>query len=543
MFGRKNLWERLRQAVVKQDNAAFARLCTKNRDTIIASFSDWQQLPGSVRDDPNALNASGNTLLAIAQYFEQNLGIPALLQAFSPAEDEQVMNRWREMLNEVDELKDRGAFPEALAKMAPLLELTKTIESPIAIRLFALAYGRYGELYFRLGDLKQSRKFNELALQSAADAGDASVVLIYIKNIFELARVSKDYPEMEKWSEIGANTCQQLGLNAELTEWQLRLAEAKDAQGRWTEAAKTLDQAVPAARKALASNKLDLSVYLNNGAELYRCHNEFDRARPLYEEAIKLRRSTGKRDVTLAQFLHNLAFLHQQSPDIRAAGPLLDESLAINRSLMPPDDPLITETLNNLGVYYDKLGNTDKARECYQEALRLRTLRAGADTEAHAASLHNWAELELSVGNDPSAKGLLDRLDEATPSLDNTEHFYRISRVAALYQRLGKYDDAERLMVETIDFLARSSGTDAPDYARAQATLASIYSHQGRDAEAEELFRAVETRMRTGGDFTDEDLSTVMNNIGLFYYDRARNAEAEKYLLGVRSAPAYPSPR
>jgi CHAT domain-containing protein/tetratricopeptide (TPR) repeat protein len=53
--------------------------------------------------------------------------------------------------------------------------------------------------------------------------------------------------------------------------------------------------------------------------------------------------------------------------------------------------------------------------------------------------------------------------------------------------------------------------------------------------------------MRTGADFDEEDLSAVLNNLGLFYYERGRNTEAEKCLTealgGQRRALAADDPK
>jgi CHAT domain-containing protein/tetratricopeptide (TPR) repeat protein len=306
-------------------------------------------------------------------------------------------------------------------------------------------------------------------------------------------------------------------------------------QGRWPEAARTLDEALTQARTALSGDKDAFSIFLNNAAELLRRRNELEKARPLYEEAIALRRSAGLHDRKLAQFLHNLAFLYQQSADSTPAEVLLQESLAISRNLVPPDLALVAQTLNNIGVYYHRRGEEARAREAYQEALRLRTTAAGSDTIDQETAISNLAELELSVGNDPAAKALFDRIDEIRPAgeLDEVDRVRRLGRVASLYERLGKYDAAERLTLQVIDFVRRGRGADSPDFARARAELAGIYARQGRTEEAEQLFLDVIEHMRGGGGFDDEDLSTALNNLGLFYYELGRNAEAEQLITEV----------
>ncbi len=155
--------------------------------------------------------------------------------------------------------------------------------------------------------------------------------------------------------------------------------------------------------------------------------------------------------------------------------------------------------------------------------------------------MDNLAELELSLVNDPATNGLLDRLDEVMPDSGDTKQYYRISRVAALYASLGRYEAAENLTLQVLNYVASNTGIQTTEYARAQAALAFIYANQDRDSDAESLFLAAEEVMHRTGD--TDDLNTVFNNIGLFYYYRAKYVEAERYLVeALRSREKTLSP-
>jgi CHAT domain-containing protein/tetratricopeptide (TPR) repeat protein len=527
----KTLWIQLEYAVGEGNADKLAQVCEQHRDSILTYFGDWRKAPEAIRDNPQALERYAHTLITVAAHFADKLGNPTLMQMLMPDQDNP-FQQWREMVEAIDEVKARGNYEEALEGMAAVMELTSKIQGPGAASLFAHTYGRYGELYYRVGDFEHSRVYNELALKACFEAGDTEGVLIYIKNLYEVASVSEDHREMEKWSAIGIQTSIDLGQHAEASEWWFKMAESQDAQGRWPEAAQTLGRALDSARASPPNNESAFSIYLNNAAMLLRSHKELEKARPLYEEAIALRRSAGLHDVTLAQFLQNLAALHLQRDDVKPAGALLEEALAIERSLLPADALLIAQTLNNLGVYYQTLGDVDKARGFYDESLRLRTMRTGRDDAEHGALLHNWAKLELEIGNDPAAKALYDRLEEVLPAgeEDDTERPYRLSHVASLYDRLGRYDLAEDLMRQVVDSIERLQGKDAPDYARSLANLAAIKERQGRLKEAEGLFRDSIRHMLAGNGFEEDDLSSSLHSLGFFYYYRGKTAEAEKLL-------------
>lgn len=531
--GQTLLYE-LERAVDQSNLANFRDLCERHRDVIVNSFNDWRRVPEAIRDNSEAIERYTGMLIAVAQHFAQEFEDPTLMNTLMRPPQANLLQEWEEMLEAIDEVKAQGSYEDALERMSALLELTQQIQGPQASHAFALVRGRYGEIYYNLGDVENSRKHTELALSACFDDQDFEGVIVYLQNLYQIAMVSNDHEEMEKWSKAAIRITTDLGQFAEASQWLLRLAETQAAQDCWPEAAKTLNEGLRSARSALANDKPQLSVFLNNAAELLRRHDEPKLAQPLYVEAIALRRSAALRDLTLAQFLHNLAFLHQQSDDIKPAGALLEESLAIKRSELPSDGLLIAETLNSLGVYYSTLGDAARARDFYAEALRLRTAQTENEVSDQGTTLSNWVELELKVGNDPTAKALLDQLEEAVPvAEDDTARFSRLSRVASLYERLGNYEMAAKLMSDVADFIDRVIGKDSPNYARALAALANVKAGQNKTEEAEELFHDAIERMRKGSGFEPEDLSTVLNNLGLMYFYLAKNDEAEKLLVEV----------
>ncbi|MBS0270759.1 MAG: tetratricopeptide repeat protein, partial [Proteobacteria bacterium] len=47
-----------------------------------------------------------------------------------------------------------------------------------------------------------------------------------------------------------------------------------------------------------------------------------------------------------------LAFLHQVQGEVTASGALFREAYEIDSKILPPDDPDLATSLNNLGFYY-----------------------------------------------------------------------------------------------------------------------------------------------------------------------------------------------
>ena len=70
-----------------------------------------------------------------------------------------------------------------------------------------------------------------------------------------------------------------------------------------------------------------------------------------------------------------------------------------------------------------------------------------------------------------------------------------IADLAATYQYLGKYKEAEKLQIQVLDARKRIIGVEHPDTINAMEQLAATYQNLGKYTEAEELaVQAQETR-------------------------------------------------
>jgi hypothetical protein len=193
MWGRKDkdVFQELQRAIVRQNGNDFVRLCQKHRSEIAGAFRSWQTVPEALRSEAARVQAYGQTLMAIAQYFAQAFGDRSLMESLKPPRDDRVLADWQATLEVVDTLKARGAYRDALKELDKLVAMTPSVTLvPEADDLLALAHGRQGEVHVLLGDLKEGRRYMEMALRAAARTGELSVVLLYFENLYELATVT-----------------------------------------------------------------------------------------------------------------------------------------------------------------------------------------------------------------------------------------------------------------------------------------------------------------------------------------------------------------
>ena len=93
---------------------------------------------------------------------------------------------------------------------------------------------------------------------------------------------------------------------------------------------------------------------------------------------------------------------------------------------------------------------------------------------------------------------------------------------SSLYQVRGRYDEAEPLLLETLEIQKRVLGDDHPETLTFMNNLASLYFAQGRYDEAEPLLlETLETQKRVLGDDHVETSLTV-HNLACLYRDTNR---------------------
>jgi len=191
-----------------------------------------------------------------------------------------------------------------------------------------------------------------------------------------------------------------------------------------------------------------------------------------------------------ANILGSLATAYYYEGNRRAeAESLWVEALAFRRERQG-DHPEVAILLNNIGMARHHLGNTEGAEEMLRESLNMARRLLGDDFEDHAGRLSNLAAVVAAQGRFREAEELRREALGRTKRRDDAFGVaHESGKLAAFLLGVGKYGEAESLLIRSIAEIDRIYGADAHDSrAVGRGSLGQLRVARGQYAAAETLF-------------------------------------------------------
>ncbi len=340
-----------------------------------------------------------------------------------------------------------------------------------------------------------------------------------------------------------------------------------------------LDAGAARVRKELAGEPEVKAEMLSVMGRTYQRLGEYDKARPLLEEALSSRRRVfGPEHEQVAESLNDLGVLLREKGDYAAAAPMLEQAVAMRRRALGREED-VAETLVELGRVYSAQGNDHRAEPLFRESLAIRKKALGNQDHDTAASMNELALLLWHKGELSGAEELFrqclaifrkTRVDEhpdVSSTLNNlalvvadrhdfadAESLFRqslaISRktlgdkhpsVANKLNNLsyplreqGKYDEAVSALQEALQIAVPALGNDHPQVATYEVNLARSYLMRKKAAEAEPLLlEALRIRRHAFGE-GDWRVAIAKSLLGEAFTAMGRYDEAERFLLEAR---------
>lgn len=302
--------------------------------------------------------------------------------------------------------------------------------------------------------------------------------------------------------------------------WQTCLSNALKAkeQGRYTEAAKLLDEAVKEIEKCDDAD-LRVGTTLAAVADLKTAQGKYAAAEPLYRKALAIKeRTAGANSTAVAQILNGLANL------LLCRGKYIEAEAVLRRAVSileksSPDSEDCGKTFIVLARVLIQEGKYSQAQEAINK------LKSVADRHPNSSLSSDYlivaGRLALVNGRTSDAKKLLQKainLKEQSAGANHPDLIEPLNAMASLYAYQARYSDAEPLLYRSLAVSEEGLGRDHPVVADSLEELAVIGELKHRYPQAESNFkRALEIRENGLGNEHPSVARTLTNMAWLKY--------------------------
>jgi tetratricopeptide (TPR) repeat protein len=261
-------------------------------------------------------------------------------------------------------------------------------------------------------------------------------------------------------------------------------ADPFNAQGREPTAKDLLDRG---AQSILGNPSLQPEVraqLLESIGLAYRRQGLSDRAVPLFEQAVAIRRTERPFDGhRTAAALANLARALTDGGHLVTAEGYLQQALQVSRAA---DDSQSVETADILAQYgqYELEAKSDPqaADKLMGEALGIYRNLLGDQNLAVADALSSMASAEVWAGNYAEAEDRQReaiKIFQATVSRNHPDYASALQTFGVILTGLGKYQEAEAALTEALEIDRNVFGPDNQRISRIESQLGTLYDRQG----------------------------------------------------------------
>ena len=304
--------------------------------------------------------------------------------------------------------------------------------------------------------------------------------------------------------------------------------------GRYDEAAPVSQRVLELTRRSYGDDHPRTAAALTNAALRLGRMGETDTAEAHYLEAIAILRRQDPIPPELSGTLSNFGAFYRRQGRLHEAIDLQREAVEIGRAALGTH-PAVANALNNLGVALLETNALDEVELVCREVLAMRT------------ELFN--ESHPGLANPLECLGIVSR---RRGNLNNAESFYRQAvdlqkqsgtapvqsvgtryNLALVLRDLGRLDEAELMLRETLEIERRAKGKDHTDTAQQMAALGSVLTAAGKLDEAEKILRnALKIQRRDLPENEDQRLLAELF-LGANLIESRQLDEAEPLLLGA----------
>jgi tetratricopeptide (TPR) repeat protein len=314
-----------------------------------------------------------------------------------------------------------------------------------------------------------------------------------------------------------------------------RLGSYYSHHGSYAVAETYLTQALTLQGRQRRANPLDTAQILNSLGLLSKQQARFQDALEYHQHALELRqRIPGPEEQSkVAESLHNLALVYDELGEYEKAEQFQIRALAQEEQTRGPDHPDVASTLNALATIYVHQGDYPQAQMMYQRALAIyeRGQVAGHPDQMYPLDgLGQIAEAQDDYSEAWKYYQQAFAICKQALGEMHPETAHCINKLADIAESWGNYQEAETLYQQALSIGEQALGPEHPDVALFVHNLAFLVHGQGQYQHARELYqRALDSYEQALGS-THPNVAAVLNNQGKLYRNLNDEERAEKLL-------------
>jgi eukaryotic-like serine/threonine-protein kinase len=354
----------------------------------------------------------------------------------------------------------------------------------------------------------------------------AAFALLVVGFAANRARLAADLAEERDLARRETATAQRT------SEFLQDLFRASDpAKADSVTARELLDRAADEARAELENEPEAEAALLDTLGDVYGNLGLYEKAEPLMEDALRIRRLTfGASSLEAAASLESLGMIQRERARHAEAEASLRESLRIREKLLQPDDPALAASLHGLGVVERYAGHYAEAEGLYRRALAIRQGRPG-EQPGVAETLERLAQVLQDEWRSDEAMAVARRAVEVSRTLGSTANAglaRALGRLGLVLRDRGELGEAETATREALKLRRGLFGPAHPNVAVSLSQLASVLGEKGDLSGAESLYRQALDRLGNSLGRDHPDVAAVELNLAELLDRRGEHEAAEK---------------
>lgn len=307
---------------------------------------------------------------------------------------------------------------------------------------------------------------------------------------------------------------------------------------RFEDAEQLLKEAADRGERTLGAAHPVTDVALNNLGNFYLQSGRFAEAETLMLRTLDRRREAygaiDERTLVSASNLASLYVRQQRGPE---AVPILRDVFIGRTARLGPTHRSTLKSAYELATATSRTGAHVEATRMHLSVLEARRATLAPNDRHILDSLNSLAELYRGFGEGEYAISFMDEalafVEGASPANHVAETYINASDLETHY---SNFEQALEWVENAAAMHRQLRGPDHPNTLNAEMRRANLLALNGRDAEAEDLFRqTIERYISTLGP-TSATTASAQEGFGKFLADHGRHPEAETYLQAALSS-------